>query len=386
MQKTYFLKNKNINCFSFEYNEKVNKFSNFKKLEGFNFLPPNLKNSNLEDFQKYILFERMIPISRTNFRNIFLKNIYLEELFNTNYALNLDDTLWVVESSNSEIKWEDNNFYHNFKNNYENEMLSETKKIKINNGILGKSPDFFTNGELKKTWVKINNQIYLLKSNSKFSEGIYLNELYSEFFACQIAKLFFENTIDYEIEIHNKQLVNKCKIFTNVNTSYLPMSQIFNSGNIQNLNNSIKQIYGENEFDDLMLFDSIILNVDRHLGNFGLLVNSDTYEKIDNAPIFDNGKSLIYDFNIYKGSLGKNYIKNYSRRASKFYNSFDLQMFEHMQKRHIDWIKKLEKFTLKNHPIFPCDKAYFKCVKNLINDRIKIFKIIYENKAKANNW
>ena len=200
--------------------------------------------------------------------------------------------------------------------------------------------------------------------------------------------MFFNEILDYDINIYNGVLVNECKIFTNQDTSYLPFSQIFNNkdNNIENFIKNISNLYGKDELDDLMVFDALILNIDRHLGNFGLLVNSETYQKIKNAPIFDNGKSLIYDFNIYKGLIGKNYIKNYAKHASKFYNSFDYQLFEHVQKRHITWIEKLEKFSLKNHAKFPCDKSYFKCVKNLISNRVKAFKIIYENKAKENNW
>jgi len=149
--------------------------------------------------------------------------------------------------------------------------------------------------------------------------------------------LFFNEILDYDINIYNGVLVNECKIFTNQDTSYLPFSQIFNNkdNNIENFIKNISNLYGKDELDDLMVFDALILNIDRHLGNFGLLVNSKTYQKIKNAPIFDNGKSLIYDFNIYKGSIGKNYLKNYAKHASKFYNSFDYQLFEHVQKRHI---------------------------------------------------
>lgn len=388
MNNTYFLRNKNIDCFAFDYDENENKFSNFVKLEGFNFLPPILKNSDLEQFHKYLLFNRMIPISRPNFQNIFSKKIYLEKLFQTNYSLNLDDTLWITPKENANLKWEDINFFLNFKNLYSNEILSDNKKVKFYNNTLGKSPDFFTNGELQKTWIKKDDEIILLKSNSRFSTNIPLNEIYAEFFANQIGKLFFNEILDYDINIYNGVLVNECKIFTNQETSYLPFSQIFNNkdNNIENFIKNISDLYGKDELDDLMVFDALILNIDRHLGNFGLLVNSKTYQKIKNAPIFDNGKSLIYDFNIYKGSIGKNYIKNYAKHASKFYNSFDYQLFEHVQKRHITWIEKLEKFSLKNHAKFPCDKSYFKCVKNLISNRVKAFKIIYENKAKENNW
>ena len=43
----------------------------------------------------------------------------------------------------------------------------------------------------------------------------------------------------------------------------------------------------------MLVFDAVILNEDRHFGNFGLLVDSHTNKIIAPAPIFDNGLSLL---------------------------------------------------------------------------------------------
>ena len=42
----------------------------------------------------------------------------------------------------------------------------------------------------------------------------------------------------------------------------------------------------------MLVFDAVILNEDRHFGNFGLLVDSHTNKIIAPAPIFDNGLSF----------------------------------------------------------------------------------------------
>ena len=44
---------------------------------------------------------------------------------------------------------------------------------------------------------------------------------------------------------------------------------------------------------DMLVFDALIYNEDRHFGNFGLLRNSHTGEVIAPAPLFDNGLSLF---------------------------------------------------------------------------------------------
>ena len=77
---------------------------------------------------------------------------------------------------------------------------------------------------------------------------------------------------------------------------------------------------GEEEYQkviDMLVFDAIILNEDRHFGNFGILINNHINEIIGTAPIYDNGLSLLCyamdhdDFNQYA-----------STRLPSVYNDF----------------------------------------------------------------
>ena len=45
--------------------------------------------------------------------------------------------------------------------------------------------------------------------------------------------------------------------------------------------------------NDMIVFDAVIYNTDRHYGNFGLLVDSRTNKIIAPAPMFDHGNSLF---------------------------------------------------------------------------------------------
>lgn len=49
----------------------------------------------------------------------------------------------------------------------------------------------------------------------------------------------------------------------------------------------------EKDFSDMVLFDSLIFNYDRHFGNFGFLKNNYTNEYCRPFPIFDNGSGLF---------------------------------------------------------------------------------------------
>ena len=45
--------------------------------------------------------------------------------------------------------------------------------------------------------------------------------------------------------------------------------------------------------NDMIIFDAIIYNTDRHFGNFGVLVDSRTNQVVAPAPLFDHGNSLF---------------------------------------------------------------------------------------------
>ena len=49
----------------------------------------------------------------------------------------------------------------------------------------------------------------------------------------------------------------------------------------------------DNRFADIFFFDAVIFNTDRHMGNFGYLIDNDTNEIVGAAPIFDNGYGLF---------------------------------------------------------------------------------------------
>ena len=53
----------------------------------------------------------------------------------------------------------------------------------------------------------------------------------------------------------------------------------------------------------MCILDALILNIDRHSGNFGVLYDNDTLQVQKMAPVFDNNRSLLFD-------LDSNQLKN----------------------------------------------------------------------------
>ena len=105
-------------------------------------------------------------------------------------------------------------------------------------------------------------------------------------------------------------------------------------------------IYGKENFEDLMLFDAIIGNRDRHLGNFGMIINNKTFEILNAAPIFDNGESILnyYDFskNLEFGA--------YASRTNSLGQRFNEVFKNYVQQRHENFFEKLKMFRFERHP------------------------------------
>jgi hypothetical protein len=116
-------------------------------------------------------------------------------------------------------------------NLYENrfsEILSLVAYTGIgqNQRVFTASPELTTNGILPKAWRVIESDgIYLYKGGSSGAANTG-NEPYSEFYACQIAEAMELNTVSYDLEIWKGILASKCKLFTDIDTAFIPVGQI----------------------------------------------------------------------------------------------------------------------------------------------------------------
>jgi len=89
----------------------------------------------------------------------------LINLLNITLGLSLNDDYWIVPEWAAGLQWEDYNLYQN--------EFSETLALvaftgygdKVNNIV--SSPEYTTDGMLRKCWRQINNQVYLYKAGSE---------------------------------------------------------------------------------------------------------------------------------------------------------------------------------------------------------------------------
>ncbi len=147
---------------------------------------------------------------------------------------------------------------------------------------------------LPKCWRRIQGTVYLYKGGTTGASNTG-NEPYSEKYASLIAKSMGIDAVPYKIAKWNGNLCSVCELFTSKDIAYVPIGRIVASGGMK----AVREFYeglGEKYVDalnEMLAFDAIVCNTDRHFGNFGVLVDSRTNQIIAPAPLFDHGNTLF---------------------------------------------------------------------------------------------
>lgn len=356
--------------------------------------PLNLE-VNSSGIQKWIE-TRKAPKNRNLIDKVFekiaknKKNVM--DYIDVSFGLSLNDCYWIIPSDKKdEYKWEKYNLY---KNKF-SEVIGNIAFTGYGEKITGvtTSPEMTTNGMLKKCWHIENEKIYLYKGSTKefANQG---KEAYSEFYSSQVAKIFFENIksekklfpISYELREFHNQIVSSCELFTTEDKGYIPIEMVlknkgivFNSLDIKIIP-EIKKIYGMENFEDLMVFDAIIGNTDRHLGNFGMFIDNNTNKILEPAPIFDNGLSFLNNLTLEE-IKDKNYIKEYNNKiTNRFNQSFEEVIKLYVNERHLESLEKLKDFSLEKDKNYNLSDDWLKGFENNIKENAKNFIEIFKEK------
>ena len=90
------------------------------------------------------------------------------------------------------------------------------------------------------------------------------------------------------------KLASKCQLFSNERYGYVPVYRFgINHGSPHALLQFYTDIGSEDQFRRMIVLDALILNVDRHVGNHGVLMDNERQTPICMAPVFDLNLTLI---------------------------------------------------------------------------------------------
>ena len=231
------------------------------------------------------------------------------------------------------------------------------------------SPEFTTNGMLAKCWRRENGKVILYKSGTEGFANSGL-EPYSEYYACQIAEAMGLDIVRYNLSRWKGHLCSTCELFTDINTSFLSAGRLVRESGIEKIIEFYKGL-GKDFFDsfvDMVVFDALIYNEDRHLGNFGFLIDSHTNKIIKCAPLFDHGLSLF----CYGMQEDIENVDAYARsRVPALFKSFDISVKELITDRQRKLLHKVYNFTFKVHTKYNWDKARLKIIEKKIRSRAR---------------
>lgn len=126
--------------------------------------------------------------------------------------------------------------------------------------------------------------IYLYKSGS----DTYEIEPLSEFLACQLAEQICPAAVRYDLDFYHHKLISKCRLFTDEEHGLAKISDFPDHPNsVSGLMKFYEKFGAEDVLRRMFVLDALILNTDRHLGNFGFLFDNQTMEVKTAAPMFD---------------------------------------------------------------------------------------------------
>lgn len=394
--KKYILKNKDIPVISFEYEKIIDKtifgeFPNYR-IKHIKILEPDLLPAgyldtvNSKELKKWIE-RRKIPKNRKNMEdvvNLRISDLELDKgsfmnYIDISYGLSLNDSYWIVPDDGKEYKWEKYNLYKNkFSEIISLVAFGEKGTGESSGDEIRTSPEYTTDGMLAKCWTVVDGKIVLLKKSSEHHR----KEAYAEYYMSQIAEIMGFEHINYNIIKYHENIVSCCPLFTTEDIGFIPMYYCLKKEDIfkrsGKLLEAVYKIYEKEKLEDLMIFDSLIYNTDRHLGNFGMLVDNNTRKILKTAPIFDNGNSIL-SF-IEEDTLVEDLFRRYT---SKFDIDFDILSNNFVQERHRAGLEKLKTFKFTRHPHFSLLENILQKGEEFIQKRAKFIEKQLNEKIKS---
>lgn len=222
-----------------------------------------------------------------------LFGIYEPEISNCNIdIIPINDCYWVVEEG-FEGTYDKFNLYDN-RFSQILALIAFTGHGSSIRTSLASCPEFTTNGMLPKCWRRKDGKILLYKGGTSGASNTG-NEPYSEYYAVQVAKALGINVIEYGLSKWKGELCSTCELFTSKYYSFLPVGRVVTSGGMK----AVREYYenlGQSFVDalnDMLVLDAVIMNTDRHFGNFGFIIDNNTNKIVAPSPLFDHGNSLL---------------------------------------------------------------------------------------------
>ena len=320
------------------------------------------------------LKHRTIPKNRAYVHNFLSKcglNINRPmTIIKVSKGLSLNDCYWVVEEG-FEGTYDKYNLYEN----RFSQVLALIAFTGYGSSIrtsLASCPEFTTNGMLPKCWRRKDGKILLYKGGTSGASNTG-NEPYSEYYAAQVAKVLGVNAIEYGLSQWKGELCSTCELFSSKEYSFLPVGRIVTSGGMKAVREYYEKLGKEfvEALNDMLVLDAIIMNTDRHFGNFGFIIDNKTNKIVAPAPLFDHGNALL-NFAGWDDLENDEALKAYADTLLPcVYDDFIGTAKTVLTQKHREGLRKLLGFKFKKNSRYNLPDKRLKMLEKMIQSRAK---------------
>lgn len=321
------------------------------------------------------LKHRTIPKNRAYVHNFLSKcglNINRPmTIIRVSKGLSLNDCYWVVEEG-----FEGTYDKYNLYDNRFSQVLALIAFTGYGSSIrtsLASCPEFTTNGMLPKCWRRKDGKILLYKGGTSGASNTG-NEPYSEYYTAQVAKVLGVNVIEYGLSQWKGELCSTCELFTSKDYSFLPVGRIVTSGGMKAVREYYEKLGKEfvEALNDMLVLDAIIMNTDRHFGNFGFIIDNKTNKIVTPAPLFDHGNALL-NFAGRDDLENDEALKAYADTLLPcVYDDFIGTAKTVLTQKHREGLKKLLGFKFKKNSRYNLPDKRLKMLEKMIKSRAKL--------------
>lgn len=272
--------------------------------------------------------DRALPLSRKNSEKIY-KALGLSrdntesQLMYMTHSLSINDNYWIADEK------EIGNLYYTdisiFKNSFNKAMYLIALRGDDGYTITNKeiSAEYTGQGTFPKCFVREDDGIYMYKNSS--DKGIY-----NEILSAKIANILGYRSVDYEFSTLGGIKCTKSKILSNEKVNWetaLSLSEYFSKTEYK-----IPQDFAlyklTDQYCNMIIFDALVLNDDRHMKNWAFEFNADTNQLLGLAPSYDYNNTFIGDKNtmsllIFNGQRHVNILTAARIAYRDFYTTLD---------------------------------------------------------------
>lgn len=215
----------------------------------------------------------------------------------------------------------------------------------------GLSTEWTTDGSYAKAWRRMpDGTLMLYKAGSDLGAANDGLEPYSEFLCAQVAQAMGLEHVDYGLDVWKGKLASTCELMNSEQVAFVPFYQAARTSSFPNILAAGLDISDDvlESLRDMLVFDAVVCNPDRHAANYGLLRDNRNGELLGFAPLFDHNCAL------FPREMEPD-LPHLIERASTRYSpasgmSFATQASLVMDARHHAMLRRLVDFRFEPHP------------------------------------